>query len=115
MNQVHLKYIITAELLSILKAEGGVMGVDKHLQIQRLLQELPDEVDPEMLRLHLIPLLASSAEEQERLYLAFKEAVGRIEKVEAPPPTLTGIIHRSILPVVCIRKRCCVMKCTGNR
>ena len=71
MNQSSLTYHITAEFLSTLRAEGRAIGVGKHLHIQTLLKQLPDEADAETLKLALIPLIAQSLQEQERLYEEF--------------------------------------------
>ena len=67
MNQSSLTYHITAEFLSTLRAEGRTVGIGKHLQIQTLLKQLPDEADAEALKLALVPLIAQSPQEQERL------------------------------------------------
>ena len=80
MNQSSLTYHITAEFLSTLRAEGRTVGIGKHLQIQTLLKQLPDEADAEALKLALVPLIAQSPQEQERLYETFDQCVKRVEE-----------------------------------
>ena len=75
-------YQITAELLSTLRAEGFVLGIGKHLQIQTLLQKLPVDTSDNALKLALIPLLAQSPSEQERLYGIFEDCVKRVNDKE---------------------------------
>ncbi len=73
-----LKYDITAELLSALQRERYDLGVGEHLQIQTLLQKLPDTINAEDLKHALIPLIAKTKVEQERLYGLFDEIVKNI-------------------------------------
>ncbi len=75
-------YQITAELLSTLRTEGFVLGIGKHLQIQTLLQKLPADTSDDALKLALIPLLAQSPSEQERLYGIFDDCVKRVNDTE---------------------------------
>ncbi len=82
MNQNLLKYHITAEFLSTLRTENTLIGIDKHLQIQTLLKQLPDDLDTEALKLALIPLIAQSPQEQERLYETFDQCVKRLEETQ---------------------------------
>ena len=74
-------YQITAELLSALQTEGYALGVDKHLQIQTLLNKLPDDLTDEALKCALIPLLAQSPAEQEQLYGVFDDCVKRVNEL----------------------------------
>jgi formylglycine-generating enzyme required for sulfatase activity len=67
-------YDITAELLAVLQREGSTLGVDKQLQVQSLLQKLPDDTTVADLKWALIPLLATSPTEQDKLYNWFDEA-----------------------------------------
>ena len=98
MNQSSLTYHFTAEFLSTLRAEGKTVGIDKHLQIQTLLKQLPDEADAETLKLALIPLVAQSPQEQERLYETFDQCVKRVEErqivIETDPSVTSGNIPK---------------------
>lgn len=78
-------YQITAELLSALQTEGYALGVDKHLQIQTLLNKLPDDLTDEALKCALIPLLAQSPAEQEQLYGVFDDCVKRVNEIPIEP------------------------------
>lgn len=82
MNHKSRIYHITTEFLDALRTEKRLMGVDKHVQIQTILQQLPDETDVETLKLTLIPLIAQSPQEQEQLYTVFDQAVKRVEELE---------------------------------
>ena len=85
MKEQTLIYSIVAEFLSSLKADGYTIGINKHLQIQTLLKQLPDETDTEALKLALVPLIAQSPQEQERLYESFDQCVKRIEEQQPSP------------------------------
>jgi formylglycine-generating enzyme required for sulfatase activity len=80
MTKQLLTYPIIAEFLSTLRMEGHLIGVGKHLQIQSLLKQLPDDIDFETLKLAIVPLIAQSPQEQERLYETFDQCVKRIEE-----------------------------------
>ena len=56
--------------------------MDKHLHIQTLLQQLSAETDVDTLKLTLVPLIAQSPQDQERLYVLFDQAVKRVEEKE---------------------------------
>ena len=56
------------------------MGIAQHLQVQKLLQVLPDNAQTEDVKLTLVPLLAQSAAEQERLYGVFDNCVKQAEE-----------------------------------
>ena len=85
-------YQITAELLSALQTEGYAVGIGKYMHIQSLLQKLPDDLDDDALRMALIPLLAQSPTEQERLYSVFEDCVKRVNDipVDLPPSVKNG-------------------------
>jgi hypothetical protein len=80
MTKQLLTYPIIAEFLSTLRMDGNLIGVGKHLQIQILLKQLPDDIDIETLKLAIVPLIAQSPQEQERLYETFDQCVKRIEE-----------------------------------
>ena len=73
-----LKYDITAELLSVLQRERYDLGVGEYLQIQTLLQKLPDTMGAEDIKHAIIPLIAKTKVEQDRLYGLFDEIVKNI-------------------------------------
>ena len=83
MNNKSRIYHITTEFLDALRTEKRLMGVDKHVQIQTILAQLPDETDAETLKLTLIPLIAQSPQEQAQLYATFEQAVKRVEDLES--------------------------------
>jgi hypothetical protein len=76
-------YHISTEFLDALRTEKRLMGVDKHVQIQTILKQLPEETDVETLKLTLIPIIAQSPQEQEQLYTVFDQAVKRVEELES--------------------------------
>ena len=82
MNHKSRIYHITTEFLDALRTEKRLMGVDKHVQIQTILTQLPDQTDAETLKLTLIPLIAQSPQEQAQLYATFEQAVKRVEDLE---------------------------------
>lgn len=79
----HQHYILIAELLSALEqpSQGFAIGVDVHLKIAQLLEN--EILSEEELRLCLVPILAKSKEQQQKLYQLFDEAKQRIEARES--------------------------------
>ena len=60
-------------------AEGWTIGVDTHLHIHRLLEELPDDLPPEKLKTKLAPLLCHTPESQHDFYDFFDELLPEVE------------------------------------
>ncbi len=60
-----------AEFLEELRRQGFVIGLDQHLRLQLLLDQLADSCPPERLKTHLCPIFATSPEEQGRFHRAF--------------------------------------------
>ncbi len=90
--QQHSKYDILAEFLERIKEKGFALGIDKHLSLQQLLLQLPDDIESEALRLTIVPLLARDAEQQELFYQIFAEAIQNIAaKKEAFAATYNNI------------------------
>ncbi len=93
MNTPNLKYALLAELLRTLEAEGFAFGIDKHLQLQTLLEKLPEDISAEQLKQSLAPAIATNEQEQTFFYLLFDQALKRVEAVQAqnlstpPQPT----------------------------
>lgn len=85
-----IKYHLFAALLRKLTDDRYPMGVDVYLQLQKLLNTLPEEVDAETLRDTLCPLLAKSETQQVRFYELFHEAHlevrALLENRDIPPP-----------------------------
>ena len=61
--------------------EGYQFGISKHLQIQQLLERLPEDMDTDQLALVLIPVLATNEQEQEHFHELFVQCKGRVEAV----------------------------------
>ena len=61
-----MTYPILADLLSRLRADGFEIGVGTHLQVQELLNRLPDRYTEEELGSFLCPLFARNPAQQER-------------------------------------------------
>lgn len=81
MNPPNLKYALLAELLRTLEAEGFAFGVDKHLQLQQLLSQLPEDFSTEQLKQSLAPAIATNPQEQDFFYLLFDQAWERVQAV----------------------------------
>ncbi len=78
------KYQITAELLSALETERYQIGVGEHLQLQTLLQKIPDDGATDDLKFALIPLLAKNKVDQDRLYALFDTIAANLVDFENP-------------------------------
>ena len=75
-------------LLNRLTAEGHTFGVDVHLRLHHLLQQLPADTPPERLQYLLAPLLAKSPEAQKAFYGIFAEVLREALSLhEAPTAT----------------------------
>ena len=75
MDYFTRKHQLTANLLSILEADGYPLGTDIVLQVQTLLRQLPEGVSDEMLADSLVPLLARNPAEQEQIQTVFERCV----------------------------------------
>jgi len=73
-----LEHLVSA-LLTAWEADGNPVGIDKHLQLRVLLQNLPAEANLAQLKTVLAPLFAANEQQQNdfyRLYDATVEAIG---------------------------------------
>ena len=66
---------LLADLLSRLQADGFEMGISKHLQVQELMNRLPDNFTEEELGSFICPLFARNAAEQEHFYELYQESL----------------------------------------
>ena len=95
-------------LLDRLRKEGFAIGVDQILRIERLLQGAGSEVAPPNLKYLLGPLLASSAEQQERFEAIFDATFGLSRTPELPlpppppPPPPPSWLRRVLLTSACV-------------
>ena len=78
MTNTSRTYELLAAFLYALEAEGYRMGTGTHLQLQELLQRLPDDPADEVLRDSIIPLLATNEQEQELFRTLFRRAQNQL-------------------------------------
>ena len=71
------------------------MGVDDFLQVQALLNRLPEDCPPERLKRLLCPLLASNQEEQAFFYQAFDRYFADIALQQESPPNRSTTSFKS--------------------
>jgi hypothetical protein len=62
---------LVAALLTAWEMEGYIIGTDKYLQINTLLNKLPDDTPASQLKTFLTPLLTQNAQQQNDLYRLF--------------------------------------------
>lgn len=93
MLQANFTYHLLQLLLDRLKAEGQTFGVDVHLRLHELLQQLPDDYPPQRLKTLLAPVLAKSRESQQDFYDLFDEVykeVSDLQNWQAPTETVVS-------------------------
>ncbi len=73
------KYHLIAELLSTLQAEGYPLGTGQQLQVQELLNKLPEDTAIEEMPFLLAPLFANNPKEQAHFYELFEQCRRRTE------------------------------------
>ncbi|MCO6474973.1 MAG: N-acetylmuramoyl-L-alanine amidase [Phaeodactylibacter sp.] len=73
------KYHLLAELLSTLQAEGYPLGTGQQLQVQELLNKLPEDTTIEEMPFLLAPLFANNPKEQAHFYELFEQCRKRTE------------------------------------
>lgn len=73
------KYHLLAELLSTLHAEGYPLGAGQQLQLQELLNKLPEDTRVEEMPYLLAPLFAGNPREQAHFYELFEQCRRRTE------------------------------------
>ena len=83
MTNTSRTYELLAAFLHALEAEGFAMGTGVHLQLQELLQRLPDDPPDEVLRDSVIPLLATNEQEQELFRTLFRRAQSQLDSTHA--------------------------------
>jgi len=72
-------YHLIAELLSTLQAEGYPLGTGQQLQVQELLNKLPEDTTVEEMPFLLAPLFANNPKEQDHFYELFEQCRKRTE------------------------------------
>ena len=80
MQRLYL-HALVAELLATLEADGQPFGTGQHLRIGELLQNLPEDTQPEQLKTLISPILCTTKEEQERFYQIFDRSWKQVEAV----------------------------------
>ncbi|MEM9722559.1 MAG: hypothetical protein AAGA10_25055, partial [Bacteroidota bacterium] len=83
MNSLY--YTLLNELLIRLEAEGFEIGIRKHIQLQELLKQLPEGLEPGELKPYLSPLFVQSAQQQQRFGILFEEAKEAAQLLEDIP------------------------------
>jgi len=74
------------DFLAHLRRRGFAIGVDHHLRLQRLLDEVGGQCAPQDLKTLLCPLFATNEKEQELFYLAFDDYFELFRLAEQPKP-----------------------------
>ncbi|MEZ4885283.1 MAG: RDD family protein [Chitinophagales bacterium] len=74
------------DFFTYLQQQGFALGVDDFLQVQALLNRLPEDCSPERLKRLLCPLVASNQEEQTFFYQAFDRYFANIALHQETPP-----------------------------
>ncbi len=72
------KYQLLAVLLDRLETEGYPLGTGKYLQIQQLMQQLPDDLPREEWGYVLAPLFARTEQEQKDFYELFEQCLKQV-------------------------------------
>ncbi|MEM9888857.1 MAG: hypothetical protein AAF849_23385, partial [Bacteroidota bacterium] len=80
-NQTKIKYALLAEWLRALELEGFVFGIDTQLQLQSIVEQLPEKLEIEALKLLLTPIFAQNEQEQELVYTVFDRALQRVRAI----------------------------------
>ena len=65
--------LVFANLLELLRRQGVAIGVDHYLRLYTLLDRVGDSCSPEQLKTLVCPLIATSREQQEQVYIAFDQ------------------------------------------
>lgn len=73
---------LVAEIVNQMNLEGQSIGVDQYLQIQDLLGRLPTETSEQEIKELLVPILATSPQEQQHLYNLFEQVSARFERID---------------------------------
>ncbi|MEZ4826489.1 MAG: WG repeat-containing protein [Bacteroidia bacterium] len=73
LENPHNNFIPFEEFISFLRSNGFPVGVDTHLRVQRLLEELGSTYPADRLKTLLAPVFAHSTEEQEIFYRLFDD------------------------------------------
>ncbi|MBK8429403.1 MAG: hypothetical protein IPL27_27140 [Lewinellaceae bacterium] len=74
-------HALIADVLASLENAGGTpLGTAAYLQVQELVNQLPDDTRPEDLKTLLAPLLCRSQDEQEQFYEMFKKSWARVQE-----------------------------------
>ncbi|MCI5082827.1 MAG: hypothetical protein MRY78_14110, partial [Saprospiraceae bacterium] len=74
---------LIAEVVSQLSLEGHSIGVDQYLEIQELLNRLPEDLPESSIKEMLVPILATSPQEQQHLYNLFDQVQARYQQIDA--------------------------------
>jgi hypothetical protein len=73
---------LVAEVVNQMNLEGQSIGVDQYLQIQDLLGRLPAETSEQEIKELLVPILATSPQEQQHLYNLFEQVSARFKRMD---------------------------------
>lgn len=79
-HKYHLEF---GGLLEHLRTNGFRIGIDSHLRLHKVLNEVSGNCSPEDLRTLLAPIFATNRKQQEFFYSAFDSYLGLVESVEA--------------------------------
>ncbi|MEM0995080.1 MAG: hypothetical protein AAGI49_18765, partial [Bacteroidota bacterium] len=86
-EQTKIKYALLAEWLRTLELEGFVFGVDKQLQLQTIIEQLPENFPIEGLKLLLTPIIAQNEQAQNVAYTLFDRAWQRVRLIHQVHPS----------------------------
>ncbi|MEO1259961.1 MAG: OmpA family protein [Bacteroidota bacterium] len=89
--------------MAALQKERFSIGTREYLQVQQLLESLPETTTTTDLMTLLAPVLVTSPQEQERFYDLFKESVKKVERLMGTSAAVEQEISKSKLETWCDR------------
>lgn len=81
-------YQLLAQLMAALQANGFRVGTGQQLRLQHLMEQLPEDIEPDALKTRLAPIFAKNREEQQLFYELFEEAKRNLHFEEKATSTI---------------------------
>jgi CHAT domain/TPR repeat len=94
------RILLFSQFLNHLRQRGFIIGIEHYLRLQRLLDQVEPDCEPDHLKTLLCPIFATSRDQQEQFYLAFDSWLDLLhsdvgaKNFSKSEPTLRGKEHK---------------------
>ena len=97
-NPAQHALIVLEDFLAFLRTHGFEAGVDTHLKVTRLLEQIEPGISAERLKTYLAPLLVHNREQQQDFYRLYDQFFARYEQ-PAPTSLPADVVSPPVEPV----------------